>query len=64
MNEPLSFEQHVVDSLARLETSMDTLTGSAGRVTKLEDKVFKVIIAVVVLAVLVLGPAAVMAALR
>lgn len=58
------FEKHVTDSLARLETKMDTLIGPDGRVTSLENKVLKIIIYGTVVAVLVLGPSVVLAALR
>jgi len=57
MTDSLNFEQHVIDSLARLETNMATLTGSEGRVTVLEKRVLQLIIGTVVLAVLALGPA-------
>lgn len=64
MNDSLSFEQHVVDSLARLETEMSSLTGPDGRVGKLEATVLRLIIGGVVLAVLALGPVAVLGLLR
>lgn len=55
------FEQHVVASLARLETSMDDLLGKGkkGRIEKIEDNVTYLIIGLVVLAAIVLGPQAI-----
>lgn len=58
-----AFEQHVVDSLARLETSMESLVGNGhpGRVAELERKVLYLIIGGVLLAVAQFGPMAVAA---
>jgi len=64
MNESLGFEQHVIDSLARLETNMNSLTGPEGRVNRLETIVTRLVIGGVILAVLVLGPAAAMVFLK
>ena len=52
------FESHTVEVLAELKTDMKSLVGNGqpGRVTKLEDKVFKLMIAVAVIAALALGP--------
>lgn len=36
---PDDFQTHVIDTLARLDTKMDTLVGEDGRVTKLEEDV-------------------------
>lgn len=60
----LNFEQHVVDSLARLETEMSSLTGPDGRVGRLESTVLKLVIGGVILAVLTLGPVAALGLLR
>lgn len=55
------FERHVVDSLARLETTMHSLVGNGqpGRIGLLEDKVNRVIYIGIAVAVIVLGPAAI-----
>jgi hypothetical protein len=55
------YEAHTVAELAELKNDVKSLVGNGqpGRVTKLEDKVFKLFIAVAVIAVLILGPAAV-----
>ena len=59
-----TFEQHVTDSLARLETSMESLIGPEGRINKIETTLFRVVIGTIILAVLVLGPVAVISALK
>ena len=51
------FEQHVTDSLARLETSMYSLIGNGqpGRIAQIERKVTALIVAVIILSSTVLG---------
>jgi len=68
MSQPVSnvdFQQHVIDSLARLETNMTSLIGNGkdGRIDKIEDKIFWLIMIVAGLIVAVGGPAA-LAALK
>lgn len=56
----------IVASLSRLETNMESLVGNGqpGRITKIEDKLFYLIVYGVVLGVLTLGPAAVFAMIK
>jgi len=52
------FETHTVRELAELKTDMKALVGNGqpGRVTVLEKRLFKLIIAVAVIAALAFGP--------
>lgn len=53
-----SFEQHVTDSLARLEAQMESLVGNGqpGRIATIEKKVFYLILGGIILAVYLFGP--------
>lgn len=55
MNTP--FEQHVTDSLARLETNMKALVGNGqpGRISIIERKVSALIVVAALLAAAILG---------
>lgn len=57
----MEFEQHVIDSLARLETNMTSLIGNgkAGRIDKLEAWLMRLAIGMGILAALTLGPSAI-----
>lgn len=58
---PQEFEQHVIDSLARLETNMTALIGNgkAGRIDRIESWLWRLGLAVAVLAALSFGPQAI-----
>lgn len=55
------FEQHVVDSLARLETNMTSLIGNGkpGRIDRIEAWLWRLGLAVAALAALAFGPQAI-----
>jgi len=52
------FEAHTVAELAAIRANVEDLAGPAGRVTKLENKVLRIIVVGAVLGVLTAGPAA------
>lgn len=57
------FERHVYEALAELRTDMKSLVGNGqpGRVGKLESRMLKITIAVVILLLAVFGPSVISA---